>query len=120
MALQDLLSDLFASLTFPSAHAEAPPEESQSAEPIEEENSTDEPKTNDDDTDEQGEEQDESNGGEEPEEVAEEEEEEEEEEEPQDPKPKLEEGSSLTFLTPLFRGIPKIRAAVSVLRKSGG
>src|SRR3954449_4836945 len=80
MGIADFFSDLYSSMGFPEAHADAPPEDK--------EDDDSEEGVNDDKAEGEGEEKDE--GGDE--EGGEEEPEEEEEEEPVDPKPKLEEG----------------------------
>ena len=86
MGFSDIFSDFYNSIGFAELHAEAPPEE-------EKEDDEGEEKSDDGDKEDGGEEGGEEEGGDE-----EKEEEEEEEEEPEDPKPKLEEGKSLTFL----------------------
>ena len=78
MGIADFFSDLYSSMGFPEAHADAPPEDKE-----------------DDDSKEEGGDADKSEGDEEGGEAGGDEEggeEEEEEEEPVDPKPKLEEG----------------------------
>jgi ubiquinol-cytochrome c reductase subunit 6 len=80
MGIADFFSDLYSSMGFPEAHADAPPEDDNSKE-----------EGGDDDKSEgEGDEEGGEAGGDE--EGGEEEPEEEEEEEPVDPKPKLEEG----------------------------
>jgi len=84
MGIADFFSDLYSSMGFPEAHADAPPEEDDNS------------KEGGDDDKSEGEGDEKAEGGDEEaggdEEGGEEEAEEEEEEEPVDPKPKLEEG----------------------------
>ena len=101
MAIPDLLSDFYASLSFTEVHAEAPPPEEQEEEEEEkadggekDEGADGEGGGDDDEEDEQGEE-----------------EEEEEEEEPEDLKPKLEAGMSgffLLHLLPLIESLQRL------------
>ena len=92
MGFSDVFSEFYNSIGFPELHAEAPPEE----EKEDDEGGDEKGEEKGDDTakEEGGEEGGEEEGGDD-----EEEEEEEEEEEPEDPKPKLEEGKSMGFLT---------------------
>jgi ubiquinol-cytochrome c reductase subunit 6 len=86
MGIADFFSDLYSSMGFPEAHADAPPEDKEDGDSKE---SGDDDKA-DGEGDEKAEGGDEEAGGDE--EGGEEEPEEEEEEEPVDAKPKLEEG----------------------------
>jgi hypothetical protein len=88
MGIADFFSDLYSSMGFPEAHADAPPKEEDDAS---NEEGSDEGK-GEGEGDEKEEGGDEEGGDEE----GGEEEEEEEEEEPSDPKPKLEEGEFLS------------------------
>ncbi len=98
MGFADILSDLYASLSFAEAHADAPAPEETENEGQEEHG--------EEKSEEEGEKKEEEEGGEAEEEEEggadekEEEEEEEEEEEPEDIKPKLEEGMCSNCLLP--------------------
>lgn len=92
MALSDILSDIYASLSFPELHAEAPPEEEEKEEDGDDDKGESDSKEGEEGGDEEGNSEE---GGEEGGDDEEEEEEEEEEDEPEDPFPKLQEGAPL-------------------------
>ena len=87
MGIADFFSDLYSSMGFPEAHADAPPEDKE--DDASKEEGGDDDKSEGDEKAEGGDEEGGEAGGDE---GGEEEPEEEEEEEPVDPKPKLEEG----------------------------
>lgn len=95
MALSDILSDFYASLSFAEIHAETPPQEEETDEGGEDDKEDSEGKGGEEDggaeeeggSDEGGDDEEEDEGGDE-----------EEEEEPEDPFPKLQEGTPLAFL----------------------
>jgi len=94
MALTDILSDIYASLSFSEVHAEAPPEE----EGEEEGGDNDKGESDEKEGEEGGNEEGEGDSDEGGDDEDEKEEEEEEEEEPEDPFPKLQEGTPLLFV----------------------
>ncbi len=96
MALSDILSDIYASLSFTEIHAETPPQEEEPDEGGDDDKEESEAKGGEEDGDADGGEGSDEGGDDE---GGEEEEEEEEEEEPEDPFPKLQEGTPLAFLT---------------------
>lgn len=89
MALSDILSDIYAALSLTEIHAEAPPEEEEKDEDGDDDKGESDSKEGEEGGDEEGE------GGSDEGGDDEEEEEEEEEEEPEDPFPKLQEGTPL-------------------------
>jgi len=97
MALSDILSDIYASLSFTEIHAETPPQEEETDEGGDDDKEESEAKGGEEDGDAEGEGGSDEGGDDEEEEEGGEEEEE--EEEPEDPFPKLQEGMPLAFLT---------------------
>ena len=103
MGLIDLLSDLYASISFTEVHADAPASEEKEDERQAEGGEEKGDEGGDEKEEEEGEEEGGEQGGEEEsgdEREEEKEEEEEEEQEPEDPKPKLEEGMCFNCLRP--------------------